>query len=75
MIFENPAKFSEYIETKSIDNNMSIIDAIVEYCEENYVDPKEISTMITKSLKDKLEMEFIDLNYLPKHSTLFFDYE
>jgi hypothetical protein len=46
------------------------MDAVLEYCKENYLEPEDVSKLINKSLKDKIEMNFRDLNYLPKQAQL-----
>ena len=71
-MFETANEFSMFIESLAVDKNMNVVDTILEYCEENYIEPEEITKLINKSLKDKLEISFIDMNYLPKHSTLDF---
>lgn len=52
------------------ENRLSYMDAVLEYCKENFLEPDDISKLINKSLKDKIEMEFRELNYLPKQGTL-----
>jgi hypothetical protein len=46
------------------------MDAVLEYCDNNYLEPSDISKLINQSLKDKIEMEFRHLNYLPSQGTL-----
>ena len=70
MLFETPNDFSMYIETMSANRSLGIMDAILAYCEENALEPEDIAPMISKSLKNKLESNFIELNYLPRTATL-----
>jgi hypothetical protein len=46
------------------------MDAVLLYCEQNFIDPEDISKLINKNLKQKIEMNMIDQNYLPKKSSL-----
>jgi hypothetical protein len=46
------------------------MDAILEYCDKANLDPKEMKGLIRGALKDKLEANFSDLNYLPKTAKL-----
>jgi hypothetical protein len=46
------------------------MDAVLEYCRENYLEPKDVASLINKSLRDKIEMNFRELNYLPKQAQL-----
>lgn len=69
-MFKNANEFSMHIEKISKDLNISYMDATLTYCEENLLEPEDISSLINKSLKDKIEVEFRDLNYLPKLAQL-----
>lgn len=69
-MFKSPNEFSMHIETIAKSNGITYIDAILDYCEKNEIEPKEISSMISQSLKEKLEVEYEGLNYLPKKARL-----
>ena len=70
MIFENSSQFSMYIEQFAQDNKMSIIDAILEYCQQNFLEPKDVAPLINKTLKDKLEKNYQELGMLPETPSL-----
>ena len=63
-------KFSMNIEKKAKDSDTSYLDALLDYCEKNSVEPEQIKPLITKSLKEKLEVNARELNFLPKVATL-----
>jgi hypothetical protein len=46
------------------------MDAVLLYCEKNFIDPEDISKLINKNLKQKIELNMIEANYLPKKGTL-----
>lgn len=69
-MFRSANEFSLYIEKQVIAKRMTYMDAILEYCKENYLEPDDIRRLVNKSLKDKLEVEMRDLNYLPKQAKL-----
>lgn len=69
-MFKTANEFSLYIENQVYEKNISYMDAVLEYCAENYVEPDEIAKLINKSLKDKLEVNFQEMNYLPKQAQL-----
>ena len=69
-LFTSTNDFSQYIERYSYDNHMSCTDAILEYCSENLLDPGDISSMVSKSLKDKVAVEMREAGMLPKLETL-----
>jgi cell division ATPase FtsA len=52
------------------DRKLNHMDAVLEYCKENYIEPDDVSSLINKSLRDKIEMNFRELNYLPKQAQL-----
>jgi cell division ATPase FtsA len=69
-MFKTCNDFSLYIENVVLEKRIGHMDAVLEYCKENYLEPEDISSLINKSLKDKIEMEFRALNYLPKQAQL-----
>jgi KaiC/GvpD/RAD55 family RecA-like ATPase len=69
-MFKTANEFSLYIEQIVRDKKMTYMDAVLEYCKENYLEPEDVSKLINKSLKDKIEMNFRELNYLPKQAQL-----
>jgi hypothetical protein len=69
-MFKSANEFSLYIESVVKEKRMTYMDAILEYCKENYLEPDEVSRLVSKSLKDKLEMDFREANYLPKQAQL-----
>jgi len=46
------------------------MDAILDYCEKNQMEPDAIAPLISKPLKEKLEADARELNFLPKVATL-----
>jgi hypothetical protein len=69
-MFKTANEFSLHIEQIVRDSKMNYMDAVLEYCKENYLEPEDVSKLINKSLKDKIEMDFRELNYLPKQAQL-----
>lgn len=69
-MFKNANEFSLYIEQLVKEKKMNHMDAVLEYCKENFLEPDDVSKLINKSLKDKIEMDFRELNYLPKQAQL-----
>ena len=69
-LFKSSNEFSLYIEMMVQEHKISHMDAVLKYCEDNMLEPAEIASKINKSLKDKIELNMRDLNYLPKQATL-----
>jgi len=71
--FMTKAKFTKLIENCVRDTRLSYIDAVVHMCEETQIDPADIKKYISPSIKQKIEVEAQELNFLPKQNTLLFD--
>jgi len=69
-MFKSATDFSLHIETIATTQRMSHMDAVLHYCAENYIEPDEIVSLISKSLKDKIENDMKEANLLPKTATL-----
>lgn len=69
-MFKSSNEFSLHIEQMVKDRKLNHMDAVLEYCKENYIEPDDVSSLINKSLRDKIEMNFRELNYLPKQAQL-----
>ena len=65
-----PTKFSMRIEKLAKDSESTYLDALLDYCDKNSVEPEQVKPLITKSLKEKLEVNARELNFLPKVATL-----
>ena len=71
--FLNKQKFSMLIEETVLKDKISYMDAIIEVCERNNIELEEVKKYVSPSIKDKLEAEARQLNYLPKLNSLPFD--
>ena len=69
-MFENSKQFALYIEKVVQERRITHMDAVLEYCKENYLDPQDIAKLINKSLRDKIKVNATELNYFPKQATL-----
>lgn len=69
-IFKNTNEFALFIDKMVKEQKLNHMDSVLKYCEENFIDPQDISPLINKSLKAKIELNMIDANMLPKRGTL-----
>lgn len=69
-MFKTSNEFSLHIEQIVRDKKMSYMDAVLDFCKQNYLEPEDVVSLINKSLKEKIEMNFRELNYLPKQAQL-----
>ena len=64
MIDLTPNKFALIIEDIVKTKLISYIDAILDYCKKNEIDPSNTKSMINKTLKEKIAYEAQNLNML-----------
>lgn len=69
-MFKGTTSFSLHIEKLAAERRLSYMDAVLKYCEENYLEPDDIKHLINKTLKDKIEQDMMESNMLPKKATL-----
>ena len=60
----NSKEFSLTIENIVKEKKISHMDAVLWYCDENGLDPSQISSLVSKSLKEKIQLEATNLRML-----------
>ena len=60
----NSKEFSLKIESIVKEKRISYMDAVILYCEENDIDTGTVSPLISKSLKEKIQVEATNLRML-----------
>ncbi len=60
----NSKEFSLKIESIVKEKRISYMDAVILYCEENDIDTGTVSSLISKSLKEKIQVEATNLRML-----------
>ncbi len=63
-------EFVIIIEKLKREKKISYIDAIVSYCEKNNIETDTVGKLISKPLKEKIEVEARNLNLLQKTGSL-----
>lgn len=58
------------IEKLVIDEGMSYMEAVLQYCDEKQIDPLDIGKLISPVIKSKIEAEAMTRNLLPKTNSL-----
>lgn len=69
-MFKSANEFSLHIEQIVKDKKLSYMDAVLDYCKENFLEPDDVAKLINKALKGKIELDMQELNYLPKTAKL-----
>lgn len=62
--------FSIEIERIANEKNITHMEAVLEYCRHQNIEPDTVGNLISKSLKEKIEANARDLNFLPKQAQL-----
>ncbi|MDA9761413.1 late promoter transcription accessory protein [bacterium] len=57
-------EFSLKIEQLVKDLKLTHMEAVIHYCEENNIDPGTVGSLISKSLKEKIQVEATDKRLL-----------
>jgi len=65
-----PKKFAIKIEQIVSKGGITYMDAILDYCEKNQMEPDAVAPLISKPLKEKIEADARELNFLPRVATL-----
>ena len=68
--FLTKTKFAKLIEATVLETKMTYMDTVLHLCEKNNIEPDTIKPLITKSLKEKIECNARELNFLPKVAQL-----
>ena len=65
-----PKKFAIIVDDLVRTKHLTHMEAIIYYCEQNIMEPEQVTKWIDRSLKEKLQADAEALNYLPKTSRL-----
>jgi len=68
--FLTKSKFTKLIEKTVADLKIPYMDAIIKVCETNDIEIEDIRKFISPVIKDKLEAEAMELNFLPKKNAI-----
>jgi hypothetical protein len=62
--------FSLEIENLATEKRITHMEAVLYYCSKQGIEPDTVSSLISKSLKEKIEANARELNFLPRLATL-----
>jgi|TARA_B110000977_G_C10895315_1_gene423062 hypothetical protein len=65
-----PKIFTLEIEKIAKEKEISHMDAVLLYCDNEGIEPDSVGSLISKALKEKIEANARDLNFLPKQAQL-----
>ena len=68
--FLTKSKFTKLVEQTVSELGINYMDAILHLCEKNSIDPEDVKKVVSPIIKNKVEAEAMNLNFLPKQNTL-----
>ena len=68
--FLTKSKFTKLIESTVSELGIPYMEAVLEVCEKNDIEPEDVKKFISPIIKGKIEAEAMNLNYLPRLNTL-----
>jgi hypothetical protein len=63
-------RFCDMVESYVFEKRESYMDAVIDIMTENHIEPERVGVLINTSIKDKLEVEARNLNFLERINTL-----
>ena len=70
-LFKSANEFSQHIQNLALDEGITYMQALLQYCDENDLEPDEIAKSVSRNLKDQLEVEFAEMGLLSISPTLY----
>ena len=70
MALNTSKTFTLTIENIVKEKGITHMDAVLWYCEQEGLEPDELGTLISKGLKEKIEANARELNFLPRQAQL-----
>ena len=69
-IFQDPNEFSIYIETLAKEHYQTCLEALVDFIESRDIEIESLVDIISPSIKDKLQENFIEAGLMKSQNTL-----
>jgi len=63
-------RFCDMVESYVFEKRESYMDAVIDIMTQNHIEPERVGVLINTSIKDKLEVEARNLNFLERINTL-----
>jgi len=68
--FLTKSKFTKLIESTVSELRIPYMDAVLHLCDKNDIEPEDVKKFISPIIRDKIEAEAMNLNFLPKQNSL-----
>ena len=70
MSLNSPKTFTTEIENIVKEKSLTHMEAVLWYCQNEGIEPDTVGSLISKGLKQKIEANARELNFLPKQAQL-----
>jgi len=70
MALNTPKTFALKIENIVKEKNITHMDAVLWYCQKEEIELEAVGSLVSKGLKEKIEANARELNFLPKQAQL-----
>ena len=70
MALNSPKTFTIEIENIVKEKSLTHMEAVLWYCQKEGIEPETVGSLISKGLKEKIEANARELNFLPKQAQL-----
>src|SRR5210317_1008759 len=68
--FLTKSKFTKLIENTVSELRIPYMEAVLHLCDKNDIEPEDVKKFISPIIRDKIEAEAMNLNFLPKQNSL-----
>ena len=68
--FLTQSKLTKLIESTVSELNISYMEAVLHLCDKNDIEPEDVKKFISPIIRDKIEAEAMNLNFLPKQNSI-----
>lgn len=68
--FLSKKKFTKMIESTVRTKGLTYMDAVIHLCDDNNMELEDVKKFISLNIKERIEAEAQNLNFLPKGNTL-----
>jgi hypothetical protein len=69
-VFLTKVRFAKMVENVRRELGLSYIESVIHLCEQHKIDEEDVKKYISDIIKQKIEIEAMDLNMLPKGNSL-----
>ena len=68
--FLTKSKFTKLIESTVSELKISYMEAVLHLCDKNDIEPEDVKKFVSPIIRDKIEAEAMNLNFLPKQNSI-----